>query len=314
MPARINSVLLSLSRSLFATSAMALRIGQRVTIDRWNGPASGTVVDSHSTTGESKVHLDGREDHEDQWHYDKDIHLGAAAAEPAAGTPSVQPTTPRAQPQRSAVNGQRTFNVGQRVEYVNNDKWLKAIITKVASDDDIATFGPYHVYHVHLLGYNAFEDAWVSDYGDFRAQVRPAGSGATEPVPGGEADDDVLRAMRGDVRAASAEPATAATSAQPASGGGVPAKRYHCVLFVSDHLVDAAPLTITGNSTYTDREGKRGIYSFSSASSTLAFHGGNYDGQRAEYETNGGRPPLHILRPSGRRVIDCDERAVEDDR
>jgi hypothetical protein len=38
----------------------------------------------------------------------------------------------------------------------------------------------------------------------------------------------------------------------------------------------------------------------------LTFHGGVYDGQRAEYETKGGQPQLHILGKSGRRVIDCD--------
>jgi hypothetical protein len=68
--------------------------------------------------------------------------------------------------------------------------------------------------------------------------------------------------------------------------------------------VDAAPFTITGDSTYTDSEGKRGTFSF--ASTTLTFHGGNCDGQRAEYETTGGRPQIHILGWSGRRVIDCD--------
>ena len=91
---------------------------------------------------------------------------------------------------------------------------------------------------------------------------------------------------------------------QPGSGGGVPAKEYHCVYFVGNQLVDAAPFTITGKSTYTDSEGKRGT--FTSASSTLTFRGGNYDGQRAEYETSGGKPQLHILGKSGRRVIDCD--------
>ena len=82
------------------------------------------------------------------------------------------------------------------------------------------------------------------------------------------------------------------------------ARPYHCVYFVVNQLVDAAPLTITGSSTYTDSEGKRGTFSLNS--STLTFHGGNYDGQRAEFETSGGQPQLHILGPSGRRVIDCD--------
>jgi hypothetical protein len=193
------------------------------------------------------------------------------------------------------TTGQRTYKVGQRVEYVNNGKWFQAVIIKVASDADVANFGPYHVYRVHSIGYNEYEDAWVSDYRDNRAQLRPAGSGPTEPIPAsagnGEAKDGNLNAPRA---------ASAGTSGQP------PAKQYHCVFFVSDHLVDAAPFTLTGNATYTDSDGKRGTYGFNSSSSTLTFHGGNYDGQRAEYETSGGRTRLHILGPSGRRVIDCD--------
>jgi hypothetical protein len=81
----------------------------------------------------------------------------------------------------------------------------------------------------------------------------------------------------------------------------VPAKKYHCVVFIGDHLQDTSPLTITGNGTYSG-----GTYSFNPAASVLTFHGGDYDGQRAEYETSGGRPVLHILGKSGRRVIDCD--------
>lgn len=93
-------------------------------------------------------------------------------------------------------------------------------------------------------------------------------------------------------------------SAQTDSGGGVPAKHYHCVMFIVDQLVDAAPFTITGNGTYTDSDGKSGTYSFDSASSTLTFHGGNLNGQRAQYDPK--TKHLHILGPSGRRVIECD--------
>jgi len=189
---------------------------------------------------------------------------------------------------------QLKYKVGQRVEYVYNGNWYKAIIIKVRDDSaehlDGRIFAPYRV---HPLGYNEHEDAWVCcvDFTDRRSQLRPAGSGPTEPVPGGEANDEVLKAM---------ERTTAAAPTQP------PVKRYHCVYFVGDHLVDAAPFTITRNSTYKDSVGNGGTYNFNSASSTLTFHGGNYDGQRAEYETTGGRPRLHILGPSGRRVIDCD--------
>jgi hypothetical protein len=108
---------------------------------------------------------------------------------------------------------------------------------------------------------------------------------------------------KADAQVDSAQSTTAQAQPQP-SAARVPAKQYHCVYFVGNQLVDAAPFTITGNSTYTDSEGKRGT--FTSAASTLTFHGGNYDGQRAEYETSGGQPQLHILGPSGRRVIDCD--------
>lgn len=95
-----------------------------------------------------------------------------------------------------------------------------------------------------------------------------------------------------------------ALSASAQAQGEVPAKHYHCVMFIVDHLVDAAPFTITGNGTYTDSEGKRGTYGFDSASSTLTFHGGNLDGQRAQYDTK--TKHLHILGSSGRRVIECD--------
>jgi hypothetical protein len=190
----------------------------------------------------------------------------------------------------------RKYKAGQQVEYVYDGKWFKAVILKVASDADVANFGPYHVYRVHSLGYNEYGDAWVSDFSDARAQLRPAGSGPTEPVPGGEASGEASKPARG----ATPGTPTAASSTQP------PAKAYHCVMYIVNHLEDTAPFTLTGNGTYTDSEGKRGTYGFNSSSSTLTFHGGNYDGQRAEYETSGGRARLHILGPSGRRVIDCD--------
>jgi len=157
-------------------------------------------------------------------------------------------------------------------------------------------------YRVHPLGDNGNTDTWVCcvDFKDRRSQLSPAGSHPTEPVPGGEANDEVLKALRGDP--------TSAVRTSPAFGyvaRTTPApKPYHFILFVGDHLVDAAPFTITGDSTYTDSEGKRGTFSF--ASTTLTFHGGNYDGQRAEYKPSGGQPQIHIIGPSGRRVIDCD--------
>jgi hypothetical protein len=140
-----------------------------------------------------------------------------------------------AQTSNTTPPAHRKYNVGQRVELVDGGKWYKAVITKVASDDDVANFGPYHVYYVHSLGYTS--DRWVGDYTDQRAQLRAAGSGPTEPIPGGEANDDVLKAMQG---------TTAETPAQPA------AKKYTCGV--------GASFTITGSGAYTDSEGKRGTY------------------------------------------------------
>ena len=212
---------------------------------------------------------------------------GAPIAAPAhAVILYAQNTTPQARPQPSAANGLLTHKVGERVDYVYNGVWYSAVIIKVRDDSAEHLDGKlYSPYRVHPLGDNGNTDTWVccADFTDHRSQLNRAGPHPTEPVPGGEANDDVLKAMSG---------ATAAKPPQPV------AKRYECGV--------AAPITITGNSTYIDSEGKRGTFSFDSASSTVAFHGGNYDGQRAAYETSGGLAQLHILGPSGRPVIDCD--------
>jgi hypothetical protein len=173
------------------------------------------------------------------------------------------------------------YHVGQRVEYVDDGKWYKAVIVKVASDEDIANFGPYHVYYVHSLGYTW--DKWVSGFVDNRAQLRAAGSGPTEVVPGGEANDEVLKTMHG---------VASATPTQPA------AKAYTCG--------SGQSFTIAGRGAYTDSDGKRGTYTYVPASATLRFVGGNLGGQRARYETSYGVAKLHILGPSGRQVVDCD--------
>ena len=212
-------------------------------------------------------------------------------------------TTPQARPQRSAANGQLNHEVGERVDYVSNGVWYKAVIVKVRDDSadhlDGKIFAPFRV---HPLGDNGNTDTWVccTDFSDRRSQLRPAGSNPTEPVPGGEANDEVLKALHGDpnsaVRPSPAFGYVARTTPAP--------RQYHCVYFVGGNLVDAAPFTITGDSTYRDSEGKRGTFGY--AAPTLTFHGGNYDGQRAEYEISGGRPQVHILGSNGRRVIDCD--------
>ncbi len=113
---------------------------------------------------------------------------------------------------------QRAYKVGQRVQYVDGGRWFEAIIIQVATDAEVANFGPYHVYRVHSLGYG--NDAWVSGFTDNRAQLRAAGSGPTEPVPGGEANDPVLRSLH------AATPGTAAP--RQAAGGGIPSGHYGC--------------------------------------------------------------------------------------
>jgi hypothetical protein len=201
--------------------------------------------------------------------------ISAPPSTPPA-TQSTRSAPPQSRTQPSVANGQGKYQAGQRVEFVENGKWFKAVVTKVASDEDIANYGPCHIYAVHALGYVGEHWVCCADNGSPRTQLRPAGSGPTEPVPGGEANDDVLNAMRG-----------AAKPTQPA------AKQYNCGV--------GSPIVITGNNTYSG-----GTYSFNAASAILTFRGGDYDGQRAVYEMSYGVARLHILGPSGRLVIDCD--------
>jgi hypothetical protein len=139
-----------------------------------------------------------------------------AAPRPAAPPPRVQNPPPQAPPQPPATNGQLQYKVGQRVDYIYNGKWYKAIIVGVRDDRADHLDGKlYSPYRVHPLGYETTMDTWVccADFSDRRSQLRAAG-GATEPVPGGEANDPVLRGMGAPTTAGPAQP---------------PAKQYHCV-------------------------------------------------------------------------------------
>jgi hypothetical protein len=233
-------------------------------------------ADAYQQLGEAFTRLGMNKEAAEAFEKQADLLLSGAASSPIPAVQS-QSTSPQPQPLPVIASTQRKYKAGQRVEYVSNGKWFKAVITKVASDEDVANFGPYHVYRVHSLGFREQEDAWVSDFGDKRSQLRPAGSGPTEAVPGGEGNDDVLNAMRG----------TTPSKTQPA------AKIYNCEI--------GAPIAITGSGTYSG-----GTYGFDPATSTLTFHGGTYDGQRAVYEMSYGLARLHIIGPSGRLVIDCD--------
>ena len=189
-----------------------------------------------------------------------------------------QNTPPRMQSQPSGGVGQLTYKVGQRVDYIENGKWFKAVIIEVRDDSgDHLDRKIYSPYRVHALGYVG--DHWVccADFADRRSQLRAAGAGPVEVVPGGEVNDDVLNALRG----------ASKKSSQPA------VKQYNCGI--------GSPIAITGVGTYAG-----GTYTFDASSSTLSFHGGDYDGQRAVYEMSYGIARLHIVGPSGRLIIDCD--------
>ena len=64
--------------------------------------------------------------------------------------------------------------------------------------------------------------------------------------------------------------------------------------------------TLTGKGSYKDTSGGHGTYTFDPASQLLTFHGGSFEGQRAEYRMYFGVSSLHILGPSGRAVIGCE--------
>jgi len=97
----------------------------------------------------------------------------------------------------------------------------------------------------------------------------------------------------------------ASVHAQGDSGGGVPVKHYNCVFYTGGMLQSVAPFTITGPGTYTDRDGKKGTYTYDSESSSLTFHGGNYDGARADCVTKDGKMTIYLLQDGHRSGITC---------
>ena len=194
-----------------------------------------------------------------------------AHARPPAAAPPPAPATPPATSRR--------FHVGDAVEYGDDGQWRRAVIIAVRDD-------AYSVYRVHPFGYIDTMDGWVRE-----ADVRPAGSGPTAIVPGGEARDPVWQKYFGKHGGAPAAPVTPTL------------KGYHCVAFIVDHLQDEGDFTLESRGRYRDRNGQPGTWTQDGA--TLTFHGGALDRQRAEFEAEGGQSRLHILGPSGRRVIDC---------
>ena len=90
------------------------------------------------------------------------------------------------------------------------------------------------------------------------------------------------------------------------NSGGVPAKEYKCVFFINGILQTVPGFTITGPGTYEDSNGKKGTYTFDSASSTLTFHGGMNDNVPAECVSKGGKMTIYILNKANRhRAYTC---------
>jgi hypothetical protein len=174
-----------------------------------------------------------------------------------------------------------TCRPGDRTEVVDYGKWFSAVIIAVRADG-------YAPCRVHRIGYATTLDGWVP-----LSYLRAVGSGPTQPIPGGPNVRDVtLDSMRlhGGV-----------TAPHPTS---IALGHYSCVAFVANHLVHSGELTITGASTYKSGS-TGGTFSFAAGTGLVAFHGGPYDGQQADYEA-AQRPTIHIHGPSGRRVLDCE--------
>ena len=170
-----------------------------------NAGASGVFMERAANSYQARGEFDYRDE-------------GTAAAKgtaagPVAVTRSGQSTTPQAQPRRYADIGQLKYKVGQLVEYVDYGKWYRAVIIEVRDN--------YAPYRVHPLGYGLSDLGgpvsegyhWVPE-----SYIRPAGSGPTEPVPGGEANDPVLKAMRGRTAATPTQPPAQPPAAAAVSG------------------------------------------------------------------------------------------------
>ena len=234
---RAAPILLTASIALLVASTSADRANAQVlgspgdTVEvTWAGkPTKGKVDTCTSTSCYLFLYDDELERWSDGTAYfpKKEIRglKGPARAEPAtpeaAGPEAARPQTPQADAAPEAAIPpvpQRSYEVGQRVQYVEGGRWFEAVITQVATDEEVANFGPYHAYRVHALGYG--DDAWVGGFTDNRAQLRPAGTGPTEPVPGGAANDPVLRSLQA---------ATPGEAAPPqAAGAGIPPGHYGC--------------------------------------------------------------------------------------
>jgi hypothetical protein len=262
------------------------------------------------------IHSDGRYDAQatppPAGETDVPAPSATVATQSAAAT-----TAPAASTSQSTADGtsgneqmkQLTYKVGQRVEYVYNGKWYKAIIVALRDDSaDHVLSGRklYSPYRVHPLGYETTMDTWVccADNADHRTQLRPAGSGPTEPVPGGEANDPVLKAARGST---AAQPNQNRQAGSNKGGSAVPLGEYNCVAMARQvgggELIHVGGFTLQAGGAYEDEDNGRGTFTYDSGKHEITFRGAAMDGQVGRYDAATATFTLK----SAHNSVDCDQ-------
>jgi len=223
----------------------------------------------------------------------------APAAAPAHYTAAPAPQTQAQVQPRPALTGklaQLTYRVGQRVEYVYDGKWYQAVITDVRDDSaDHLDGNIYAPYKVHPIGDIGTTDTWVccAVDSDHRTQLRPAGSGPTEPIRGGaaaEARDPILRAVTG-----GAAPANA--------NAGLALGQYICTTNANAQLIHVGGFTLRAGGVYTDEENGRGTYAVDTTRHQITFKGAGMSGQIGKYDPVSGAFTLQ----SGNNWVDCEQ-------
>jgi hypothetical protein len=282
-------------RSAGATYYKAGKYSQAVKAFQQVIRMSPNDADAYSHLGDSYTKLNMHSEAATAYEKSADLLTAGAAAQPAK--PPVAPARATAQNPAQNVPAQappvavatnscgHRYCVGQRVEYGVGGKWYKAMITEVASATDIADQGPYHVYLVHSLGFTQ-SGAWVGDFTDGRSQLRAPGTGPTEPVPGGEANDEMLKAMRGET----------------SIGGPIAMGKYVCSTNADKMLARVGGFTLLAGGAYSDESNNRGTFGYDPKSGRINFSGAGMNGQTGTYDS--GRKLFTVQ--SGNNWMDCE--------
>jgi hypothetical protein len=221
-----------------------------------------------------------------------------AAAPVRTMTPPAQNAPTQIQP-RPAVTGklpQLTYKVGQRVDYVYDGSWYQAVITDIHDDSTSFLDGKmYAPYRVHRIGQNTNDDAWVccAIDSDHRTQLRPAGSGPTEPIPGGaagEANDPTMRALRG------------VGAVPPPGANSLPLGQYVCDTLQNGIQAHVGGFTLLPGGAYTDESNGHGTFTYDSTRGQLSFKGAGMSGQIGKYDSVSHQFTLQ----SGNNWVDCE--------